>query len=117
MANLTQLIKRAAIDAVDAEKPTSFLHGTVVSASPLKVQVSDRLILTADVLIIPESLTNHDVIVEMEWDTEEESLHEHEIKGTKILKIKNALQTGDKVILARNVGGQQFFIIDREAET
>lgn len=101
MDNLTALIKRAAMEAVEAGKPTKVVYGQVYSKSPLKVKVSEKLILTSDVLIVPEYLTDHEIT--LKDSTNAETKH----------TIKNALNTGDRVIMIRNNGGQQYFIIDR----
>lgn len=39
--------------------------------------------------------------------------HNHEYKGTKEFIINNALQTGEKVVLIREQGGQKYLVIDR----
>lgn len=46
IANLTQLIKKAAIEAVQASKPSDLVFGKVVSVNPLKVSVDQKLTLT-----------------------------------------------------------------------
>lgn len=100
MDNLTALIKRAAMEAVEAGKPTKVVYGQVYSKNPLKVKVSEKLILTSDVLIVPEYLTDHEI-----------KLVSGDAEAT--YTVKNALNTGDRVIMIRNNGGQQYFIIDR----
>lgn len=39
--------------------------------------------------------------------------HNHEIFGTRKIKIHNGLKSGDKVALLRKQGGQSYFILDR----
>ena len=39
--------------------------------------------------------------------------HNHEIFGTRKVKILNGLKAGDKVALLRKQGGQSYFILDR----
>lgn len=47
-------------------------------------------------------------------DTQDTNLkHKHTIKGTKEITVKNALQVGEKVILIRQDGGQEYIVIDR----
>ena len=44
--NAVELVKKAAVEAVDASKPVHILFGTVISASPLKIQVDQKAIYT-----------------------------------------------------------------------
>lgn len=101
MDNLTALIKRAALEAVDAGKPSQIAYGKVINEKPLQVKVSEKLILTSEVLIVPEYLTEHEVTLKTAPDIE--------IKYT----VMNALKVGDQVVMLRNRGGQQYLIIDR----
>lgn len=101
MDNLTALIKRAALEAVEAGKPAQIAYGRVVSTTPLQVKVSEKLILTSEVLIVPEHLTDHEITLKTAPDIE--------LKYT----VMNALKAGDQVVMIRNRGGQQYLIIDR----
>lgn len=44
--NAVELVKKAAVEAVEAGKPVHILFGTVISASPLKIQVDQKAIYT-----------------------------------------------------------------------
>lgn len=46
IANLAQLIKKAAIEAVEASKPSDLIFGKIVSTNPLKVYVDQKLTLS-----------------------------------------------------------------------
>ncbi|WP_455715446.1 DUF2577 domain-containing protein [Anaerosporobacter sp.] len=46
IANLTQLIKKAAIEAVQASKPSDLIFGKIVSTNPLEVSVDQKLTLS-----------------------------------------------------------------------
>ena len=52
------LVKQAAVEAVQAEKPLELRFGSVVSSSPLTVRVEEKLLLTSAFLIIPERLSD-----------------------------------------------------------
>jgi hypothetical protein len=70
--------------------------------------VDQRFILDADFLIVPESLTR------MELDLS----HTHGSGGQGLtipVVIRPGLEAGDKVILLRVQGGQQFLILDKVA--
>ena len=56
---LVRLIKRAALEAVEAEKPAAVCFGRVVSAAPLKISVEQRLTLGENQLILTEAVKNH----------------------------------------------------------
>ena len=101
MDNLTALIKRAALEAVEAGKPAQIAYGRVVSTTPLQVKVSEKLILTSEVLIVPEHLTDHEITLESAPGM------------TTTYTVKNALKIGDQVVMIRNRGGQNYLIIDR----
>lgn len=52
MPNPVEVVKRAAVEAVEAGKPVNILFGTVLSASPLKIQVDQKSIYTSKMLIL-----------------------------------------------------------------
>ena len=56
MPDLVKLVKRAAVDAVRAQRPVEVLFGTVVSPSPLRVSLDQKLTLSGSQLIRPKSL-------------------------------------------------------------
>ena len=120
---LIDIMKRAAMDANDNSKPTDLRYGTVVSASPLKVQITNQFVIPESMLVVPEHLTDYEVNVTVEWETENKSgggeeatafaSHNHAITGKKKMKVHNALESGDKIALIRQQGGQSYFILDR----
>lgn len=93
---LVNLIKQASMGAFESSNPVAVLFGTVVKANPLEVNVEQRFTLTRDFLVLTERLTEYRVTVE----------------GQQIT-IRRGLQTGDKVILLRVQGGQQYVVWDR----
>jgi Protein of unknown function (DUF2577) len=116
MANLNEQIKKVAMDAVTESEPSTFVYGTVISASPLKIQVDQKMILTKEFLVLTKNVMNYEAEVELEWETDKEACtieHSHGIKGKKKMIIKNALQTGTKVILIKQQGGQKYLVIDK----
>lgn len=121
-SGLVEIMKRAAIDAYDNQQPTDLRVGTVVSVKPLRVQVTNQLIIPESLLIVPENLTDYSVEVTIDWDTENKSggsgdssyaSHSHDLIGKKKMTVHNALKVGDKVALIRKHGGQSYFILDR----
>ncbi len=113
---MIRAVKRAAIDAVNAQKPCNVFFGTVTKADPLEILVEQKMTLTAAQLVLSRNVTKHEIEVEFTpevWFTEPESLHKHGIKGRKRLTLHNELKAGEKVILLRCAGGQSFVVIDR----
>lgn len=103
MANLVQVIKKAAIEAVEASKPMCYRYGTVKETKPLMIQIDQKLILSSEFLVVSEHLTDYEVEIESEIENAE--------KAT--LTVKKSLKVGDKVILLRQMGGQQYLVYDR----
>lgn len=132
---LIDIMKRAAMEVNDNAQMSDLRFGTVVSTSPLKVQVTNLLTIPSSALVVPEHLTDYKVSVTIDWDTEEhtyththtisdtysgggsagdhEHTHRHDVSGKKSIIIHNALKKGDKVALLRKQGGQSYFILDR----
>lgn len=81
---LVKQIKIAAVEAVNAEKPAAVCWGMVISGYPLKITVDQKLILG-----------------------------EHQLILTEGMMLNGKLAEGDKVVLLRAEGGQEFVVIDR----
>lgn len=131
MPNALELVKKAAVEAVEAGKPVSFLFGEVISASPLKIQVDQKSIYTEKMLVLTRNVTDYEVDMTVSHQTvvishghpvtdtytgggtAEEINHNHPIKGRKKYKVHNALVVGDKVLLGRIQGGKKFVVLDR----
>jgi hypothetical protein len=137
--DLVKLIKKAAVEAVYASKPANMFFGKVISESPLKIKVDQKLILTEAQLVLSRDVTDYEIIVtlkkEYEWITENtqnyaplpntgvtacEAAHDHTvdhkhdiIQEKKKVFIHNALKNGEEVILMQIAGGQKYIVIDR----
>lgn len=59
---IIEIIKVAAMDAIENSKPCDIRFGTVSSISPLKVKVSNDFIIPESLLIVPEHLTDHSML-------------------------------------------------------
>ena len=119
---LIEIMKRAARDENENSQPTDLRTGTVVSTSPLKVQITNVFTVPESMLIVPRHLTDYTVEVTVDWITENRSggsgdsafsSHNHNIEGKKKIKVHSALKVGEKVALLRKKGGQSFYILDR----
>ena len=52
------LVKRAAVEAGQAQKPLELRFGSVSGVSPLSVKVEEKLTLTSEFLIVPQRLSD-----------------------------------------------------------
>jgi hypothetical protein len=106
---LLNLIKKAAVSAVEANNPTSIAYGKVISIAPLSIQIDQKLILPEVFLIVPEYLTEKKITIsEPEYASG---------GGINIIQkeyiIREALKVNDNVILIKCNGGQKYIILDR----
>lgn len=122
-----ELVKKAAVEAVEAGKPVHLLFGTVVSVSPLKIQVDQKVTYTEKMLVLTRNVTDYEVDMTVSFHTAVVSHshsvtgggeatavdHSHPISGRKRFKIHNALMVGDHVLLARIQKGKKFVVLDR----
>lgn len=129
--NMVQLVKQAAVEAVEAGKPVNLLFGTVISDKPLKIQVDQQSIYTEAMLVLTRNVTDYELDITVSAQsvvishghpvvdtytgggTATEIQHNHPIQGRKKIKIHNALIVGDQVLLSRMQKGKRFIVIDR----
>lgn len=137
MPNVIETIKRIALSAVENTKPAEVMFGEVVSASPVKILVEQKLLLEEPFLILTKAVLDHWVDITVDHYTESDPLisdddvldtkhthpntavgefdptHWHRYLGRKKIKIHNGLLEGEKVILIRLQGGQRYVVLDR----
>lgn len=82
-SNLAQLIKKLALDAVQASKPCDIVTGVVAGAAPLKIKISEKVTLDRDFFILTQ-------------------------RGKEA-----ELKKGDEIVLLRADGGQKYLILDK----
>lgn len=122
--DFVKMMKKAAVEAVDASKPANMMFGTVVSESPLQIMVDQKLTLSKKQLVLARDVTDYEVEMEpipvhyTEYTSggagdAEYASHRHEYKGKKKFKVYNALKSGEEVILMQLAGGQKYIVIDR----
>ena len=95
-----KMVKKAAVDAVNASKPANVVFGKVISASPLKIKIDQKLIVSSAQLVLTRSVTDYRLSVTVDGTT-------------KTVTVNNALQTGEEVIMIQMLGGQKYIVIDR----
>lgn len=124
---LIKIIKRAALDAINASKPVEVCFGKVTSAFPLKILVEQKMTLGEAQLVLCRNVTDYVTTVsipsEYGWATQNRSggsgdpafaSHNHDIViSKKKITVHNGLVVGDEVILIRQQGGQKYIVVDR----
>jgi len=93
---LVGVIKQASMGAMEAGSPVQVRIGTVNSLSPLTVTVDQRFALTSEFLILTAAAEPLKMTV----------------GGVEYI-VREGLQVGDKVILLRVQGGQQYVVLDK----
>lgn len=94
-------MKKIVLQAVEAGKPCDIYLGTVSGVSPPAVKIDQRTTFSGPQLLIPENLTDHTVQMVVPQ------------LGEVSVTVKNALKTGDQVILIQKRGAQQYLVADR----
>lgn len=115
---LLDTIKRAGLVAVNSENPVNLLFGEVIEKDPLVIKVDQRFDLTADFLIVPESLTPLEINLQHEHQYQDASESGTSTRTTQAalnepIVIRRGLEIGDRLILLRVQGGQKYLILDR----
>lgn len=128
---LVRAVKKAAVEAVRAENPMGVCHGTVTGLSPLEITTDQKLILGEKQLILTNAVRDYTVEMTVDHVTEVISHghsvtdtytgggtaqpvdHSYPYKGRKSFRVHLGLKMGEKVILVRCDGGQQFVVLDR----
>lgn len=136
---LVGILKKAALEAVEAAKPVNVYFGEVVGTKPLQINVEQKMILGEKQLILSRNVTDFETMVTIEWLSEsglgththtvtgidgggddinlttsvKNLAHSHKITGKKEITVHNGLAVGDEVILLRQQKGQKFIVWDR----
>ena len=84
--DLVRSMKRAPLDAMESGKPVDVSIETVSKAEPLEIAISEKITLCKEQLLITDTAS------------------------------KISFEIGDKVVLIRLQGGQQFMILDKAGE-
>ena len=127
---LVNVMKRAGVEANNANGPVQICYGKVTSVSPLKILVDQKMTLGTAQLVLTRNVTDYDLSFTIDWETGEalavhnhtfgdetsgdaDLTHVHALKGKKKMTIHNSLVKGDEVVLLRQQGGQKYIVIDR----
>lgn len=123
MEDILKEIQKLVLGVINAQKLSTVVYGTVLSVSPLEIQVDQKLTLKEEQLKLTRAVMDYKVDMTVDHVTEVRSggsgeasfeAHNHDYKGRKKFLIHNGLIEGDRVTMIRAHGGQQFLIIDKE---
>lgn len=123
MEDILTEFQRIVLGVINAQKLSTVVYGTVISISPLEIQLDQKLTLKEEQLKLTRAVMDYEVEMTVEHVTENRAggsgddafaSHNHDYKGRKKFLIHNALIVGDKVTMIRTHGGQQYIIIDKE---
>lgn len=104
---LVETMKKIARQTNEAGAPAAVMFGMVTRTSPLTVRVDNRFDITEDALIVMKDFkagfnpTHYHTSSAGNTDTGAKSEYYY------------GLKTGEKVVLLRNQGGQQFLVLGR----
>ena len=115
-SGIIPIIKQAALDAVNSTQPVNVLFGKVTSVSPLKIQVSPKLVLEAGNLVLAGHLKKTTFTVKMNGVTERIDLHNHGVNLSRTITLDNTLKKNDSVILLRIQGGNTYLVLDKAVD-
>lgn len=120
MSNYTDLIKaikKASVDAIESNKPVNVAFGKVTSESPLKIQVDQKIILTAAQLILTRNVTDFETKITVDnidvYHTTKTPPPTKTWMDAQKVTVHNTLKVGEEVVLIRQQGGQKYIVIDR----
>lgn len=116
MPNAVEVVKQAAVEAVEAGKPVHVLFGTVIGAAPLKIQVDQKAIFPAQMLILTRNVTDYSFSMTVNHSTGTAEGHSHSYSGKKTFTVHNALAVGEKVVMLRVQKGGRYVVLDRVKE-
>ena len=85
--NLLTIIKKAALDAVNATRPVNVVFGVLASVSPVRVAIDQKLTLDENFLVITKHIDD--------------------------LMLSEELTEGDRLVLLQMQGGQRYLILDK----
>lgn len=128
---LSDVVKAICAGYVNSLQLNDAFIGTVTSVAPLKISVDSQTVLSEKFLLLTNAVKEYAVDISVSWKTDEKK-HKHgngndgqdttetnlsyDIKGRKKITVHNGLTLGEKVLLLRVHGGQNYIVIDRLSE-
>lgn len=127
MPNLIEIIKQAAVEAVKASNPCAIMFGKVISTSPLKINVEQRLTLDESHLILTSNVRDYKTKISFDNPGIKNIVKNYsmdDIPGTDYklsyqqpiqndITVYNGLKMNESVMLLQIQGGQKYIVLDR----
>jgi len=125
--NLIEIIKQAAVEAVKASNPCAIMFGKVISTSPLKINVEQRLTLDESHLILTSNVRDYKTKISFDNPGIKNIVKNYsmdDIPGTDYklsyqqaiqneITVYNGLKMNESVMLLQIQGGQKYIVLDR----
>lgn len=107
MADIYKAVKGLVEQVISSKEFCDIEMGEVLSIKPLKIKVSDRIILNQSQIMLTDSITEKTVNL----------AHKHEnddrLELTMPVVIRDGLKKGDKVLMLKVQGGQNYVAISK----
>jgi len=127
LPNLIEIIKQAAVEAVKASNPCAIMFGKVISTSPLKINVEQRLTLDESHLILTSNVMDYKTKISFDNPGIKNIVKNYsmnDIPGTDYklsyqqpiqneITVYNGLKMNESVMLLQIQGGQKYIVLDR----
>lgn len=117
-SNIIQIVKRAALEAVRASRPSDYCIGTVVGVNPLEIKISQNMVIGEEFLKLTRDVTDYKMEVTMNAKKVYHTTHIEPFVtwiDKQEITIHNSLKLGEKVLLIRKSGGQEYLVANRVA--
>ena len=96
--DLLAAIKKAAVEAVEAGNPTALVYGRVISTSPLKINIEQKMTLTSAQLVLARNVTDFTVDMTVAHETDSalniNTRHTHPYSGNTNIYSGNTEKSG-----------------------
>jgi len=94
--DLLNTMKKSAMEANEAAKPVGILFGKVTSASPLKINVEQKMTLSDAQLILTRNVTDYTVNMTVDHTTERATLNANHSHGaTAQVSVNSTISPND----------------------
>lgn len=115
-------IRKIAADTEEAGSPFDMVLGDVLAVSPLQVRVDEKMVLGEAQLLLSTLVSDFEVDMTVSHRTEidlpviigdKNLAHSHAYSGKKQFTVHLGLAVGERVLMLRCRGGQQYIVLDR----
>lgn len=122
------LFRMASLQLLTTLQLADVEYGKVTSVNPLEITLDQKTKLTSKYLTLTNAVKDHSVDITVSWNTADnthkhlngnngqptaDATHKHTISGRKRITIHNGLTLGERVLLLRKAGGQDYIVLDR----